>query len=160
MPLSRLPFLLMCVVAMVVAAGCASAQSRVRVADEAGFPVRLCLPLDASTRTAVSGGDIRLEIALRHHAPRPRYSPAFRVMTVDATGVRREVHVFGMQPDVIERGRPVPQHFAVDLRDVRLMPDARGRVCFEIERDLDTEAAAGASGAMELSMRWRPARAP
>lgn len=159
MPLFRPQFLLVCVVALGVAAGCASAQPRVRVADNAGFPVRLCLPLDAPTRVAVSGGDTRLDIALRHHAPQLRYSPAFRVMTVDAMGVRREVHAFGMQPDVIERGRPAAQHFMVDLRDVRLMPDVRGRVCFEIERDADPEVAAGASGAIELSMRWRSTRA-
>ncbi len=160
MPLSRLSFPFVCVVALGLAAGCASAQSRVRIADEAGFPVRLCLPLDAATRAAVSRGDTRLDIALRHRAPRLRYSPAFRVAVVDASGVRQEIHAFGMQPDVVERGRPAAQRFAVDLRGVRLMPDARGRACFEIERNADAAGAGGEPAAMELSIRWHPMRSP
>ncbi|GAA4803431.1 hypothetical protein [Lysobacter hankyongensis] len=164
MRLSGLPSLpfgaaAVCVAMLCVATACASAQSRVRAADASAFPLRLCLSPDAATRAGLSRGDVGLEVALRHRVPQLRYTPAFRVFAVQANGVRQEIHAFGMQPDIVERGRPVTQRFAVDLRGHALTPDARGRICFEIER-ADGSPGEAAPPAMDVSIGWRSSRVP
>lgn len=148
-----------CVAMLCVATACASAQSRVRAADASAFPLRLCLSPDAATRAGLARGDVGLEVALRHRVPQLRYSPAFRVFAVQANGARQEIHAFGMQPDIIERGRPVAQRFAIDLHGHALTPDVRGRICFEIER-ADGSPGEAASPAMDVSIGWRSSRVP
>ena len=161
LPSSPFGAMVVCVAMLCIATGCASAQSRVRAAEASAFPLRLCLCLspDAATRAGLSRGDVGLEVALRHRVPHLRYTPAFRVFAVQADGVRQEVHAFGMQPDIVERGRPVAQRFAVDLRGHALTPDARGRICFEIER-ADGSPEEAAPAAMDVSIGWRSSRVP
>lgn len=150
---------MVCVAMLCVATACASAQSRARVVDASAFPVRLCLSPDAATRAGLSRGDVGLEVALRHREPRLRYTSAFRVFAVRADHSRQEIHAFGMQPDIVERGRPVAQRFAIDLREQTLVPDARGRICFEIER-ADGAPEEVAPPAMDVSVGWRSSRVP
>lgn len=159
--LRSLPFgaAAVCVAMLCVATACASAQSRVRAADASAFPLRLCLSPDAATRAGLSRGDVGLEVALRHRVPQLRYTPAFRVFAVQTGGARQEIHAFGMQPDIVERGRPVAQRFAIDLRGHALTPDARGRICFEIER-ADGSPGEAAPPAMDVSIGWRSSRVP
>lgn len=149
----------MCVAMLCVATACVSAQSRVRAVDASAFPVRVCLSPDAAIRAGLSRGEVGLEVALRNRAPRLRYSAAFRVFAVRADHSRQEIHTFGMQPDIVERGRPVAQRFAIDLRGHALTPDARGRICFEIER-ADGSPEEAAHPAMDVSIGWRSSRVP
>lgn len=159
--LRSLPFgaVVVCVAMLCVATGCASAQSRIRAAGASAFPLRLCLSPDAAIRTGLARGDVGLEVALRNRAPQLHYTSAFRVFAVQADGARQEIHAFGMQPDIVERGRPVAQRFAIDLRGHALTPDARGRICFEIGR-ADGSPEEATPPAMDVSIGWRLSRVP
>lgn len=137
-----------------------AATARARYAD---LPVRLCLAPGAHALADSARGDAAMLLALRNGVPSDRYSAPFTLSLIDGAQ-RRPLLAFGMQPDHVEGGRAQPQRFRIPLRDVPLRPDPRGRLCFELDAELDAapEASAPDPGAtLEISLRWStPATAP
>lgn len=122
-----------------------------------GLPARLCLPADADIVATVARGETRLSLQLRNRTPSSRYSPAFHLLLIDHGSVRRPLETFGMQVDHVEHGNAAPQRFLFDLRDAGLMPDADGKVCFEVERDSDAEVATPVDAQLEITLGWQVA---
>lgn len=144
-----------------LAAGCAgtavsgTGKSPASLRD-VGLPATLCLSLDARTAAAVSRGDIRLQIEVRNRIASNRYGSALTLSQVQADGRRYPVHTFGMQPDRLERGRVAPQRFQAALREIRLVPDARGVVCFELASETPAQLPDSAAH-LDVALRWQPA---
>lgn len=120
------------------------------------LPAALCLGLDTRTAAAVSRGDIRLQIQIRNRIAASRYGDALTLSLLQADGRRSPVHTFGMQPDRLERGRVMPQRFHVALREIRLVPDAHGNVCFELAAETSTSRP-DAAAHLDVALRWQPA---
>ncbi len=156
-------------VAVVVLAACAvgcagpavsGTRASGKAVRDAVLPVRLCLPLDVATVAALSRGDTRLALELRNRRPSDRYSAPFVLSLLQPDGSRRQVHGFGMQPDVRDGAGAAPQRFLVDLREARLAPNARGEVCFELAREAVAGAVPQAAPRMDVTLEWRSVVAP
>jgi hypothetical protein len=104
------------------------------------FPVQLCVDIDKPTWMDLQRGTTRFLVEVQNQKYLPRPAPTF-LPTLVTRQKRVALEPFSLHPDgkAVSGGRPLVQHFALDLRD-RLSDAAFvPRICVEIDADLSVE---------------------
>jgi len=124
------------------------------------LPARLCLRIEPSSWTSLTGGTTRLALHIQNGVASGRYSPTFFIRLLDANGkAQRNIDVFTMtaDPEPSAGQMPAPQNFLLNLHDVLAgtKPISELRIEVDIDRS-DPQMALLAERGVVISASWQP----